>query len=218
MRFSILPKIQSVFSRLRSINKDEPLSGLSLVIIVFLDIFVLVTLFQGLSDQTASFTTPSDVIPYNCQTIAIDTGNYDKQQKINQILSQARNFQYDTYVSYKYTPSEGRHPEALHPECLKIEELFGKMRSDETFYKLLDARDQILNRKSSIESEIDRLRGSYDTVLLEKIANQPKEQSISETSAGTIKQDLQKRTEELARVIVEEQANLALFEQNSHLL
>ena len=101
MKFSLLPRIQSVFSRLRSINANEPLSGLSLVIIIFLDIFVLTALFQGLSDQTASFTTPSDVIPYNCQAIAIDTANYDKSQKIDQILSQARNYQYDTYTSYK---------------------------------------------------------------------------------------------------------------------
>ena len=105
MNISILPKIQSVFSRLRSINKNEPLSLLSLIIIVFLDVFVLFALFQGLSDQTASFTTPNDIIPYNCQAIAINTENYDTIQKIDQILVQARSYQYDSYSSYKYTPS-----------------------------------------------------------------------------------------------------------------
>lgn len=218
MQFSLLPKIQSVFSRLRSINTHEPLSGFSLIIIIFLDIFVLVSLFQGLNDQTASFTTPSDVIPYNCQAIAIDTKNYDKIQKINQIVSQARTYQYNDYTTYKDTPSSGRHPEDLHPECLKIDELFKKMQSDEGFYKLLDEKDQINNRRSSVESEINRLRGGYDTVLLEKIANQPKSESISETSAGTIKQDLQSRTEELGRIQSEEKANMALLEQNSNLL
>jgi hypothetical protein len=99
MKFALLPKIQSVFSGLRSISRNEPLSGLSFVIILFLDVFVLIALFQGLSDQTASFTTPSDVIPYNCQTIAIDTANYDKGQKIDQILSQVRSYQYDSYKS-----------------------------------------------------------------------------------------------------------------------
>lgn len=158
MKFSLLPKIQSVFSRLRSISSNEPLSGLSLVIIIFLDIFVLIALFQGLADQTASFTTPSDVIPYNCQTIAIDTENYDTNQKRDQILSQVRSYQYDTYSTYKDTPSAGRHPESLHPECLKIEDLFAQMRSDTEFYKLLDQRDQINNRKSSIESDISRLK------------------------------------------------------------
>lgn len=217
MQFSFLSKIQSVFSRLRSISSNEPLSGLSLIIIIFLDIFVLVALFQGLADQTASFTTPSDVIPYNCQTIAIDTGNYDKSQKIDQILSQARNYQYDMYSSYKYTPSEGRHPEALHPECMKIENLFSQMRTDTEFYKLLDQRDQISNRRSSVQSDIDRLRGSYDTTLLEKIANQPQEKSISESTAGTIKEDLQKRTEELGKILEEEKVNMALIEQNSSL-
>lgn len=217
MKTSILAKIQSVFSRLRSIGNNEPISGLSFIIIIFLDIFVLIALFQGLSDQTASFTTPSDVIPYNCQSIAIDTQNYDKSQKIIRLLSQARSYQYDSYTSYDYTPSEGRHPASLHPECRKIEELFTKMRNDADFYKLLDVREQILNRKSSIESDMSRLKGSYDTVLLEKIANQPKDQSISETSAGTIKQDLQKRTEELEKVREEEKANLAQIEANTHL-
>ncbi|NDK19331.1 zinc ribbon domain-containing protein [Candidatus Gracilibacteria bacterium] len=217
MKFSLLPRIQSVFSRLRSINANEPLSGLSLVIIIFLDIFVLTALFQGLSDQTASFTTPSDVIPYNCQAIAIDTANYDKSQKIDQILSQARNYQYDTYTSYKYTPSAGRHPEYLDPDCLKIENLFDKIRTDTGFYQLLDTRDQINNRRFSVQSTISSLNGSYDTVLLEKIANQPKTDSISPTSAGSIKQDLQKQTEELGRILEEEKANMALIEQNVNL-
>lgn len=217
MQLSILPKIQSVFSRLRSISKNEPLSGFSLIIIIFLDIFVLIALFQGLSDQTASFTTPTDIIPYNCQTIAIDTENYDKSQKINQILSQAKSYQYDTYSSYASNSSAGNHPESLHPECLKIENLFSGMRNDTEFYKLLDGREQISNRRSSIQSDIDRLKGSYDTVLLEKTANQPKEDSISETSAGTIKADLQKRTDELGKLLEEEKANMALIEQNNNL-
>lgn len=218
MQLSILPKIQSVFSRLRSISKNEPLSGFSLIIIIFLDIFVLIALFQGLSDQTASFTTPTDIIPYNCQTIAIDTENYDKSQKIDQILSQVKSYQYDTYsLSYKSNPSAGNHPESLHPECLKIENLFSGMRNDTDFYELLDTREQISNRRSSIQSDIDRLKGSYDTVLLEKTANQPKEDSISETSAGTIKADLQKRTDELGKLLEEEKANMALIEQNHNL-
>lgn len=217
MRFSILPKIQSVFSRLRSISSNEPLSGLSLIIILFLDIFVLTALFQGLADQTASFTTPSDVIPYNCRSIAIDTENFDTEQKRDQILSQARSYQYDSYSTYQDTPSGGRHPEVLHPECLKIEELFTKMRADTDFYKLLDTRDQINNRKSSVQSNISQLNGSYDTVLLEKIANQPKDQSISNTSSETIKQDLQKNTEELGKILLEEKANMTLIEQNTHL-
>jgi len=217
MKSSLLPKIQTVFSRLRSISKSEPLSGLSLVIIIFLDIFVLFALFQGLSDQTASFTTPSDVIPYNCRSIAIDTKNFDKTQKINQILSQARNYQYETFVSYDYMPSGGRHPEDLHTDCRKIEEFFKNMQNDAGFYKLLDERDQINNRRSSVEAEINKLRGGYDTVLLEKIAKQPPSESISETTAGTIKQDLQSRTEELNKIRMEEQANMALIEQNGNL-
>lgn len=49
------------------------------------------------------------------------------------------------------------------------------------------------------------------------MANQPKSQSISETSADTIKADLQKRTEELGKLLVEEKANMAQIEANSNL-
>lgn len=216
MRFSLLPKIQAVFSRLRSISSNEPLSGLSLVIIIFLDIFVLIALFQGLADETSSFVTPNDVIPSNCQSIAIDTENFTREQKINQILSQVRNYQYESY-SYKDIPAAGRHPEALHPECLKIDALFEKIRSDAEFSKLLDTRDQISNQRTSIQSDISRLQGSYDTILQEKIANQPANQSISGSGADVIRQDLQKRTEELGKVLEQEKANTALIEQNSNL-
>ncbi len=216
MRFSILPKIQSVFGRLRSISKSEPLSGLSLVIIIFLDIFVLVALFQGLSDQTASFTTPSDVIPYNCRAIAIDTENYDAAQKRDQVLSQVRTYQYDSTNPY-YVSSSGRHPEDLNADCRKIEELFGKLVADSELIKLLDTRDQMSNRKSTIQSDINSLRGIYPTTLLEKMADQPKEDSISETSAGTIKQDLKKLSDELAKITEEDKANMALIEQDNNL-
>jgi len=217
MQFSLLPKIQSVFSRLRSISSNEPLSGLSLVIIIFLDIFVLTALFQGLADQTSSFVTPSDVIPYTCQAIAIDTENSTREQKRDQVLLQARNYQYTGYPTYKDIPAEGRHPEALHPDCLKIETLFGKMRSDTEFYKLLNTRDQIDNRRSSIQSDISRLQGSYDTILQEKIAKQPAGESISGSGADVIRQELQQRTEELGKVLEEEKANLTLIEQNANL-
>ena len=217
MKISILPRVQSVFSRLRSIGTNEPLSGLSFVIIIFLDIFVLFVLFQGLDDQTASFTTPSDVIPYNCQNIAIHTQNYDTTKKVEQIISQARTYQYDPYTANSSIPSEGRHPADLNPECAKIEILFKNMKSDTSFYKLLDERDQILNRESTIQSDINRITGSYGTVLQEKIANQPKQDSISETSAGTIKKDLQKLTEELSIAREEEKTNMIKIQANSSL-
>lgn len=218
MRFPLLSKIQSIFSRLRSIGNNEPLSVLSLVIIIFLDIFVLVTLFQGLSGQTASFTTPRDIISYNCETIAIVTENYDKQQKIDQILSQARNYQYEKYSPYQYIPSGGNNnPKDLHPECLQIDNLFVRMKSDAEFYKLLDAREQINNRRSSLQADIEKLRGSYDTVLQEKIANQPKDQSISTSGAETIKQNVQKNTKELGKLLEEEKANRVQIEQNKSL-
>ena len=135
--------------------------------------------FKGFLIKPASFTTPSDIIPSNCQNIAIDTENYDKSQKIDQILSRAKSYQYDDYSNYRSTSTVGNHPASLHPECLKIQNLFGEMISDMDFYKLLDEREQIMNRRISIESDISRLKGTYDTVLLEKIANQPKSQSIS---------------------------------------
>jgi hypothetical protein len=218
MQFPILPKIQTIFSRLRSISSSEPLSGFSLVIILFLDVFVLVTIFQGLSDQTASFTTPTDIIPYNCQALAIDTENSSQEQKIEQILSQSRNYQYENQYSMSpYGTSAGNHPKDLHPECAKLETLFAEMRKDAYFYELLDQRQQILNRRSTVQSEIDRLKGSYDTVLLEKTANQPKEDSISETSAGTIKDDVQKRTDELVKLLLEERKNMARISENRNL-
>ncbi len=218
MKYSFLPKIQSIFWRLRSISSNEPLSWLSIVIIIFLDIFVLFALFQGLSDQTSSFTTPSDVIPYDCRAIAIDTENYDKDQKITGILSRVKSYQYEApYNSYEYPPSAWKHKEDLDPTCAQIETYFEKIRTDSGFIQILDAHEQIMNRISTIEGNISRLGGTYDTILLEKIANQPREDSIKETTAQSIKADMREQTENLNKALDEKKANMLKIEQNTNI-
>jgi hypothetical protein len=114
-------------------------------------------------------------------------------------------------------PSALRHQEDLDPTCAQIEAHFEKIRTDSGFIKILDAHEQIGNRISTIEGNINRLSGTYDTVLLEKIANQPREDSIKETTAESIKADIQKQTENLNKALEEKKANMLQIEQNPHI-
>lgn len=53
--------------RLTRLSPSEPLSRLSLFVIVLLDIFVLFTLFQGLASVTGEIESPDERFPALCR-------------------------------------------------------------------------------------------------------------------------------------------------------
>jgi len=73
-----------ISNRLTRITENEPLSLLSIVLIVFLDLFVLVNLFVGLNNQTKQLTSPDEYIPNVCREIIIDK-NWVEENKMSEL-------------------------------------------------------------------------------------------------------------------------------------
>ena len=69
-------KFRDAFSRVRSnltSLDSQPISKAALVIILFLDIFILTSIFNGLDEHTRQLASPDDSIPYYCREIVINS-------------------------------------------------------------------------------------------------------------------------------------------------
>ena len=70
--------------RLTKLGEHEPLSALSFIAILLLDVFVLVILFWWLADTTkGQLTTPENLVPYTCQNIAFHADTKTDLQKLD---------------------------------------------------------------------------------------------------------------------------------------
>ena len=69
---NIKDKIFSFKDRLVNIGSEEPLSKISLAVIVALDLFILFVVFQGLDDHTRQLTSPDEYVPYECREIFLN--------------------------------------------------------------------------------------------------------------------------------------------------
>ena len=68
-------KLKEAFSRVRSnltSLDDQPLSKAALVIILFLDLFILTSIFNGLDEHTRQLPSPEDRVPAACREIVIN--------------------------------------------------------------------------------------------------------------------------------------------------
>jgi hypothetical protein len=64
-------KIRRFQQRLTRLDR-EPLGKAALVIVLFLDLFILISIFDGLGAHTAQLTSPSDYIPGLCRDMVLD--------------------------------------------------------------------------------------------------------------------------------------------------
>src|SRR5512139_3295741 len=69
---NVIGKIKERVSRIRTnlTSLDaQPISKAALVVILFLDIFILTSVFNGLDEHTRQLPAPDDYIPYSCRDI-----------------------------------------------------------------------------------------------------------------------------------------------------
>ncbi len=130
----IVSKTKDIKNRLTLIGIREPLSILSLIIIIALDIAVLMTLFAGLSDQSKILTPPHKYINYECRKIINGTEYHKIDNNINKLHSYIfnHNFNYDFYKILGVSKNTD-----IHPACFKIISGVKKAKSDKNLFRLL---------------------------------------------------------------------------------
>ena len=184
----ILGTMKDKFSRIKSnltSLDSQPISKASLIIILFLDIFILSSIFDGLDKHTRQLSSPDDYIPYSCRELVInrDWNPTNRTDNLSGIILSHNN---------SYYQSEEKKKER-HPVCAPYLELLDQMKNNKELIALFEDRGAFVREAKDLQREISNLKGAYDTSLLETIARQKEGQA----NVDNIKKDVQTKTSAL---------------------
>lgn len=188
MLTTIRRSISKFLRKSRSVN-NKPLNSVSLIVIIFIDLFILFNVFSGLDNISQWHLNPSQTYP--CMS---DWKNYRNSKDLTDrdynILASAldsdpgsKRFQQANLAAEKDRLGK------VSPICLNYAELKDKISIPE--YRNIQQR--INEKKSkiySLEQANNKIRSQYDSTLLERIAGQGSNQSINTVSAEKAKQTL----------------------------
>jgi hypothetical protein len=180
--------LSQFFSKSRTVN-NEPLNKVSLVVIILIDIFILVNVFAGLDDISRWHISPSEAYP--CYS---DWKTYQTQPERNRDYNALRSsltysVNRDLGFQSAYQSVETGHLGKVSKTCLKFASYKDKINTsaNQALIKTIDQKnttiDQLVQKNRVIQAQ-------YDSTLLEKIAGQPRDQSINLVGAEKAKQEI----------------------------
>jgi hypothetical protein len=174
-------KFGKVKTHLTSMD-DQPLGKAALVIIIFLDIFILVSIFDGLEAHTKQLSSPEEYIPSNCREIAINRqwNPTNRIDNLSQIIVSSSTSGY----------REDEKKNERHPVCAPYIDLVDQIKNDKALISIFEERNKYEFEALELQREIDNLKGAYDTSLLETIAKKQE----SQTKVAATKEDFKKKT------------------------
>lgn len=185
---STTAKIKDAFSRVRgnlTSLDSQPLSKAALIIILFLDIFILFAIFNGLDEHTRQLTSPDDRIPHTCREIVINN-RWNATNRIDNLS------QIVLAHSTRYYPFEEKKKDR-HPICAPYLDLVDRIKNDKELTASFEDRSKFVQEARDLQREIGNLKGAYDTSLLETIARQKQGQA----HVQTLQKDIRQKTEAL---------------------
>ena len=184
---------------------NQPLSKAALVVILFLDLFILISIFDGLAGHTGQLTSPDQYIPPLCREIVInaDWNPTNRLGRLAQIVSK--------YHTDYYTPDERDEKKPQHSLCAPIVRTLKAIRQDEGLSKNLIQNLKLQQETRELRAEQERMKGAYDTTLLETIAKQPS----AETNVSSIKKEIADKTDDLNDRVHKQRFLEASLEQDS---
>jgi len=182
-------RITRLFVRKSTQVAQEPLNRVSLIILILVDIFVLINVFSGLDNIANWPLSPEEAFPcYGAyQTYQNERERQDPfivdTQTIAQVVADAQAWQ---------PPPDDRHRLGqVNPLCIDHKRLKQAVATPDNVKR----QETISNLETEIiklEQTIATLKTEYDSTLLEKIAEQAPEQSITASTAEKTKADIEK--------------------------
>ena len=172
--------LKAQWARLSTYSGARRLSTFSLILLFGLDIYVFGLTFQGMEDVSRTIAVPQSTISGECETMAEDFLKYNAAAKA------------DSLRSYVYARESGVADGSIEgmeilPVCTQVRDKLRTFAGDPVLGGLFRELDQRVAKIDSLHSDMDELKSSYDTALLEKIADQKREDSILPAEATKIK-------------------------------
>lgn len=196
MLTAILDKTRKLKNHLTRLD-NRPVGKAALTIILFLDLFVLISIFNGLADHTAQLTSPAEYIPQECRSIIID----ERWNETNRLENLARTT--SSYQRSYYLPEKEDKTREYHALCQPIIQTLHAIKKDKKLARDLNQLLDIQNESRELRSTLERLKGAYDTALLETIARQPE----PKPDVGALRKEIADKTQALNQ-LTQKQAQL----------
>lgn len=164
---------------------DQQLGKAALIIILLLDIFILIAIFNGLEEHTKQLSSPYEYIPNACREIVINRhwNPTNRTDNLSQIIISS---------STSYYQIEEKKKER-HPVCVAYVDLFDQIKNDKVLTSIFEDRHKSEREAKELQRGIDNLKGAYDTSLLETMAKQQE----SQTKVDATKTDFQQKANAL---------------------
>lgn len=177
-------KFTNIKTHLLSLD-DEPLSKAALAIILFLDIFIIIAIFNGLDEHTKQLSSPDEYVPSSCREIVINRqwNPTNRTDNLSQIVIASS-------TSYYQIEEKKR---SRHPVCLPYIDILDQIKNDKVLTGIFQERDKAEREAKELQRGIDNLKGAYDTSLLETMASEEKTQ----TKVDATKTDFQQKASAL---------------------
>lgn len=182
----IKDKASEIKSHLIQSGDEQPLSKATLVVLVFLDIFILVSIFDGLDEHTRQLVAPDEYVSYSCREIVIhrNWNNTNRLDNLNAIISGHSN-------QLKLVDENSNRQ---HPICAPFAATIDQIEKDKELLRLFENRRTFQREVRELEARINDRKGGYDTALLESIASR---NSSEKADVSALRQDVQRLTSTL---------------------
>ncbi|NLW48308.1 MAG: zinc ribbon domain-containing protein [Firmicutes bacterium] len=145
--------------RMFRLSDDEPLSPLSVFVLILLDIFLLTVLFQGLNAQSRLLTTPDEYVPYICQRIIIHR-DWTENNRLDKLS--------DIVIGYHRSTYREESPSKVDPLCKEVLDAINRVKTDQAVTQLFEERDQLITLQDDIEKSLK------DVGSLAEVRNNPR--------------------------------------------
>lgn len=186
--------LSRLFDRSRTIN-NEPLNRMSLIVIIFVDLFILTNVFTGLDDISRWHLSPAQAHPCYLEwnSYRQNTGNkdYDIVRKAAIAQTNENMYRSDSKLSARetYERDAKNHLGNIASTCLDYAGIRDKVNTPEN-RKIVSTIDRQQADIGKLEAANQIVKSQYDSSLLEKIAKQTRDRSINQVGAEKAKQTL----------------------------
>jgi predicted RNA-binding Zn-ribbon protein involved in translation (DUF1610 family) len=143
---------------------SKPIGKAVLTVVLFLDLFILISIFEGLADHTNQLAKPGDFIPQHCREVVIDD-DWNETNRLTRIAGIASVFR------GSYVRIDNKDPiNQEHPICQPISKLIRQIEANRSLTSELSDFLHLRTESDQVKLELERIQGAYNTSLLEEIA------------------------------------------------
>ena len=162
MLTALRARLSSLGRSLTHSNEEQPLHRLALVVVVLLDVFILVSIFDGLDVHTRQLPTPEQQVPQRCRELVIDR-SWTANGRLDR-LAEAAATRHSPYGEPEKAST------VLVPACQRALAPLEVVLARNELSPAFENRRKLADEVREAERALDRQKGAFDTQLLEALA------------------------------------------------